>query len=131
MACTPSAAVKLSAYRDGGRDPESLWPVGERPFPNLQYLGLRNADIVDELCVPLVDSQVMQQLRHVDLSEGCLSNVGARELLRLCRNPPPALQRLSLSHNWVGADLRAQLSAGLSGVVVDWGEIVRLRAQQH
>jgi uncharacterized protein (TIGR02996 family) len=47
---------------------------------DLQYLGLMNCEFADDLIEPLANSAVLGRLSELDLSLGCLSDVGADRL---------------------------------------------------
>ncbi len=52
----------------------------ENLFPNLRYLGLRNAQIADEIATTIVNSPLLDQIETLDLSLGVLTDVGGRAL---------------------------------------------------
>ena len=70
--------------------PEHLEPLLERPPPTLRHLALKNAQWIDDLIDPLAASPLLAQLESLDLSMGCLTNDGAREL----RDHEPAFRHL-------------------------------------
>jgi len=90
-------------------------------FPNLRYLGLRNAEIIDRLCVMIVDSEVVTLVETLDLADGTMTNTGARELVRLGKSPPGSLANLNLDHNWIDATWRGRISTALPGVTINFG----------
>mmetsp|Transcript_70355 Transcript_70355/g.165637 ORF Transcript_70355/g.165637 Transcript_70355/m.165637 type:complete len:351 (-) Transcript_70355:47-1099(-) len=90
-------------------------------FPNLRYLGLRNAEIIDRLCVMIVDSEVVTLVETLDLADGTMTNTGARELVRLGASPPGNLTTLNLDHNWIDATWRERIATALPGVAIDFG----------
>jgi hypothetical protein len=90
----------------------------EQLFPKLQYLGLRDSEIADEIAQTLqqLDPPLLKQLKVLDLSLGTLSDVGAAALLEI-----PAITRLeslNLSHHYCSEEMMTKLTA-LPGVAVD------------
>jgi predicted DNA-binding WGR domain protein len=76
-------------------------------FPKLKYLGLRNAQIADDIAAVIVTSPIIDQLETLDLSLGNLSNEGANALLQLVTKKN--LKRLDLHHHYIGKPLQKQL----------------------
>ncbi len=83
---------------DGGV--EDLQPIlaGSR-FPKLNYLGIRNSDIVDDIVPVVVNSPILAQLQVLDLSNGALTDIGARSLLNIPGNIP--MRELNLTHHYM------------------------------
>jgi uncharacterized protein (TIGR02996 family) len=54
--------------------------LSSRELPSLRHLGLRNAQLTDELARALPSSPILRQLKSVDLSLGTLTDEGARAL---------------------------------------------------
>ena len=50
-------------------------------FPNLQYLGLRNCVCADDVAALVADAPVLDKIKVLDLSLGCLGDKGATALL--------------------------------------------------
>ena len=78
-------------------------------FPNLRYLGLRNADIADDIATAIVNSPLLDRVETLDLSLGTLTDIGGRALLNSerVRN----LKKLDLHHHFLSDELMAQLEA--------------------
>jgi hypothetical protein len=55
-------------------------------FPNLHYLGFRNAKNVDDLCAPIAKSAIARRVHVIDLSLGDLTITGAKKLLQNMTN---------------------------------------------
>ncbi len=55
--------------------------VQSSKFPKLEYLGLRDSDMADAVAELLAKSDIVKQLRILDLSLGTLGDVGAEHLL--------------------------------------------------
>ncbi|MDM5177532.1 STM4015 family protein [Massilia sp. DJPM01] len=73
--------------------------VAKLRTPTLEYLGLRDASIADELAEWLAQDEVVACLDTLDLSLGILGDVGAEALF----NSPyvPKLQTLDLEHHYI------------------------------
>jgi hypothetical protein len=100
---------------DGGV--EDLQPLlAAEFFPKLQYLGLRNSEIADDIAAVVVNAPILQQLEVLDLSNGTLSDVGAQALLTLSRDIP--LKELNLSHHYMTPAMVKQLKKELRCKVV-------------
>ena len=75
--------------------------------PSLQYLGLRNAEIADELAQMLATEEAVARLKTLDLSLGTIGDVGAQAL---CKSAyVPQLEKLDLSHHYISAQWQAEL----------------------
>lgn len=70
-----------------------------KAFPNLKYLGLRNAEYTDELVLELVKSPLIESLVELDLSLGTLGVEGAEALLNC--SAVNELDTLNISKNWL------------------------------
>jgi hypothetical protein len=79
-----------------------------RLFPKLKYLGLRNAQIADEIAAVVVNSPVIERIETLDLSLGVLTDEGAKALLKLPASS--TLKNLNLHYNYISADLIEKLS---------------------
>jgi hypothetical protein len=85
--------------------------------PGLRYLGLRDAEIADEVAAWLATQPWVAQLDTLDLSLGTLGDEGAKALLA---SPHlKSLKRLDLSHHYISEPLQNQLRAALPQVVLD------------
>lgn len=77
--------------------------------PKLRYLGLRNAEIADQLAQWLSSQEWLAQLETLDLSLGNIGDRGAQALLDCA-----ALVKLSclnLSHHYISDEMQAKLAA--------------------
>ncbi|MFI6821169.1 STM4015 family protein [Micromonospora sp. NPDC050187] len=102
----------------GTTDVTDLAPLlaGER-FPALRRLGLRNAEIADDLAEALSTATVVPRLERLDLSLGTLGERGAAALL--AGQPLTHLTELDLHHHYLDVETAAALVAALPGVRVD------------
>jgi hypothetical protein len=87
---------------------EDLAPIlsGAR-LPALKYLGLRDAEIADEVAAALAGAAVVARLEILDLSLGMLSDVGAAALL--AGQPLTHLKLLDLHHHFLSQPMIARL----------------------
>jgi len=85
--------------------------------PSLRVLGLRDAQIADELAVWLAAEPWIASLETLDLSLGTLGDIGAQALLA---SPYAAsLKKLDLTHHYISVALQDRLRAAIPGVVLD------------
>jgi len=104
----------------GDADVEDLAPIlAGTGWPALEYLGLRDAEIADEVARALAGAPVVARLRTLDLSLGMLSDAGAAALL--AGQPLIHLRRLDLHHHYLTEPMQARLRDELepAGVEVD------------
>jgi predicted DNA-binding WGR domain protein len=95
---------------------EDLKPIlsGKR-FPKLQYLGLRDSEMADDVAAAVARAPLLQRIRVLDLSLGDLSDQGAEALLA---SPAVAnLEKLDIHHHFVSAPVVKKLKA--LGITVD------------
>jgi hypothetical protein len=90
--------------------------------PRLRYLGLRNAEIADQLAAALATAPVVAQLEVLDLSMGVLTDQGATALLT--GQPLTHLRQLDLHHHYLSDELAGRLRQQVTsaGVEVDLSE---------
>ncbi len=88
-------------------------------WPQLEYLGLRDSEIADQIAEALSGAPVVARLKTLDLSLGLLSDVGAAALL--AGQPLTHLRRLDLHHHFLTEQMSARLRDELEpfGVEVD------------
>jgi len=83
-------------------------PLFARTDLELDHLGLRNAEITDELCRALVDSPLLAKLNELDVSDGCATDDAARILT----TPAFAhLESLDVSENYLSQAACERLEA--------------------
>ncbi|WP_436520566.1 STM4015 family protein [Actinoplanes sp. HUAS TT8] len=89
-------------------------------FPQLCRLGLRNAEIADELAAAVAHAPVVARLESLDLSMGVLSDRGATALL--AGQPLTHLRELHLQHHYMSDETAAAVVAALPETRVDVSE---------
>jgi hypothetical protein len=89
-------------------------------FPQLNYLGLRDSEIADQLAVAVANAPIVQRLKILDLSLGNMGDIGATALL----NSPIInhLEKLDLHHHYISEELTKKL--------IDLSIIVNVDEQQ-
>ncbi|MDQ3300569.1 MAG: TIGR02996 domain-containing protein [Myxococcota bacterium] len=80
-------------------------------FPKLRQLGLRNAEIADELAAALPAARIAARLESLDLSMGTLGDEAAIELAAQGA-AFPALRQLSVDDNYLTEEALTALRAG-------------------
>lgn len=86
-------------------------------LPALRHLGLRDAEIADQVAAAVAGAPIVAQLEVLDLSLGIISDEGAAALLS--GQPLTHLKRLDLHHHYLSKELADRLVAELPGVEVD------------
>ncbi|MGC4808230.1 STM4015 family protein [Micromonospora sp. DT233] len=94
--------------------------AGER-FPALRRLGLRNAEIADDIAEALATAPVVRRLTALDLSLGTLGDRGALALID--GQPLTHLSKLDLHHHYIGDETADAVRAALPGVQVDLDDL--------
>ena len=71
-------------------------------LPRLKYLGLRNSEWVNDIAEKIANSPVLSSLMVLDLSLGCLDDVGSDDLLK---SPYlKGLEELDLHHHYISEE---------------------------
>ncbi|WP_229068164.1 STM4015 family protein [Actinoplanes sp. DH11] len=97
---------------------DDLAPIlAGRSLPALTHLGLRNAEIADEVAAAVAAAPVVARLTVLDLSMGTLGDAGVEALLT--GQPLTHLERLDVSHHYLSPELAQRLTDELPGVTVD------------
>ncbi|BEL02880.1 STM4015 family protein [Actinoplanes sichuanensis] len=97
---------------------DDLAPIlAGRSLPALTYLGLRNAEIAEELAAAVAAAPIVARVTDLDLSLGVLGDAGAETLL--AGQPLTHLRRLNLSHHFMSTETAQRVVDELPGVEVD------------
>lgn len=93
---------------DATRD--DLAPIlSGRQFPALEYLGLRDSEMADEVAAAVANAPVLERVAVLDLSLGALSDAGATALLA---SPAVArLRKLDIHHHYCSDEMVGRLKA--------------------
>ena len=91
--------------------------LAQLAVPTLKYLGLRDAEIADDLAVWLTEEPLVAQLDILDLSLGTIGDTGAAALLN--GSQLGNLKRLDLSHHYISEENQAKLKALPFAVALD------------
>ncbi|WKL03555.1 STM4015 family protein [Paenibacillus amylolyticus] len=79
---------------------EDVLPLLEKGlFSKLEYLGLKNSEIQDEIAKAAADAPILDQLQVLDLSEGTLTDEGAEALMK--SDKIQKLKHLNLSYHYM------------------------------
>jgi len=91
-------------------------------LPSLTHLGLRDAEIADQVAAAVASAPIVARLRTLDLSMGLLSDTGAAALLT--GQPLTHLAALDLHHHFMSEPMMDRLRAELepAGVALDVGD---------
>lgn len=81
-------------------------------FPRLEYLGIADSEIQDELAQVVLESKYMRQIHTLDLSCGTLTDKGGALLLETLP-AYPNIKRLDLHHHYLSDEMVGKLK-GLS-----------------
>lgn len=107
-----------TSHYGGDSTVEDLAPIlAAIRLPQVTTLGLRDAEIADQVAEALAGAPVIAQLHTLDLSLGMLSDRGAEALL--AGQPLTHLKRLDLHHHYLSEEMAARLVAELPAVDVD------------
>lgn len=97
---------------------DDLEPIlAGRSLPALTHLGLRNAEIAEELAAAVAAAPIVSRLTSLDLSLGVLGDAGAASLL--AGQPLTHLESLSLHHHFMSPEMSQRVVDDLPGVTVD------------
>lgn len=89
---------------------------GDR-FPELQYLGLRDSEITDQIAAAVPDAPIVERLKVLDLSKGTLGDEGAGALLGA--NNLGGLDKLDLHHHYMSDDMMTRLQQRMAELGVE------------
>ena len=79
-------------------------------FPKLQYLGISDSEIQDELAEVVVNSRYMNQIETLDLSNGTLTDKGGELILQ--KIPAcPNIKKLDLHYHYLTDGMMEKLKA--------------------
>lgn len=82
-------------------------------FPKLQYLGLRNSDIADEIAASLPKAEILEIIKELDLSKGTMTDKGAKALLSNEKIKGGNIKILSVKSNFISSNVCQKLKNDL------------------
>lgn len=82
--------------------------LAESNFPKLEYLGLNDSDMQDEVTELIINSKYMAQISTLDLSNGSLSDAGG-ELLLEALPKYPNIKMVDLHYHYLSEEMMAKL----------------------
>ena len=92
---------------------EDLQPVlSGQLYPNLQFLGLMNSPIANEIAAAIVNSPIVDRIEELDLTMGNMDDVGVQSLHGLAEKRN--LKRVNISHHYASETAVQKLRAALS-----------------
>lgn len=102
---------------------EDLMPIfSGKLFPKLRYLGLRNAQLADQVAAAVATSPIVAQVEVLDLSLGCLGNAGVEALV--ASPAVKGLKRLDIHHHYASSKVAKKLKGlGIAQVDIRQGDV--------
>ncbi len=94
---------------DGNKDTIKAL-LEESDFPKLEYLGIEDSEIQDELAEVVLESKYMKQLHTLDLANGTLTDKGG-ELLRGKLPSYPNVKVLDVHYHYMSEEMEEKLKA--------------------
>jgi len=90
-------------------------------FPKLEYLGLRDSEIADEIAEAVAEASILDQVHTLDLSLGTLSDKGAEALFKSSKIRK--LKKLDLHFHYMSGSMVAKIKTlGISTDVSEQNE---------
>ncbi len=93
-----------------------LQPIFCKVLPQLEILGLKNADFQNEIAKGMTTSTILGRIRSLDMSMGTMTDQGAKDILDHA-DKFKHLTSLDLSENFISDDLCKQLSTAFGDIV--------------
>lgn len=87
-------------------------------FPKLEYLGIADSEIQDELTAVVLDCKYIDSITTLDLSCGTITDKGGELLLRKLPELKN-LKKLDLSYNYLSDEMKEKLTAAAPAVEMD------------
>lgn len=82
--------------------------LSQADFPSLEYLGIADSEIQDELAAVVLDSKYMKQITTLDLSCGSLTDAGGELILQKLPSYPN-VKALDLHYHYLSDDMTRKL----------------------
>lgn len=87
-------------------------------FPKLEYLGITDSEIQDELTKVVLESKFMGQIHTLDLSAGTLTDEGGELLLEKVPQYPN-IKKLDLHYHYLSDEMMKRMETELVGIELD------------
>ena len=87
-------------------------------FPELEYLGIADSEIQDELTAVVLDCKYIDSITTLDLSCGTITDKGGELLLKKLPGLKN-LKKLDLSYNYLSDEMKEKLTAAAPAVEMD------------
>ncbi|MCI6580614.1 MAG: STM4015 family protein [Oscillospiraceae bacterium] len=87
-------------------------------FPELEYLGIADSEIQDELTAVVLDCKYIDSITTLDLSCGTITDKGGELLLKKLPELKN-LKKLGLSYNYLSDEMKEKLTAAAPAVEMD------------
>lgn len=87
-------------------------------FPKLEYLGIADSEIQDELTAVVLDCKYIDRITTLDLSCGTITDKGGELLLKKLPELKN-LKKLDLSYNYLSDEMKDKLTAAAPAVEMD------------
>ena len=87
-------------------------------FPKLEYLGIADSEIQDELTAVVLDCKYIDRITTLDLSCGTITDKGGELLLKKLPELKN-LKKLDLSYNYLSDEMKEKLTAAAPAVEMD------------
>jgi hypothetical protein len=100
--------VGIEDYGFDGNESTVKELLEKSDFPNLDYLGIVDSEIQDELTEVVLGSKYMEQIRVLDLSLGTLTDKGGRLLLEKIGNWPN-IKKLDIHYHYLSDEIKDKL----------------------
>lgn len=84
--------------------------LAEADFPKLEYLGIEDSEIQDELAQVVLESKYMKQIHTLDLANGTLTDKGGEMLLEKLPQYPN-IKVLDVHYHYMSDDMAEKLKA--------------------
>ncbi len=84
--------------------------LAESDFPKLEYLGIEDSEIQDELARVVLESKYMKQIHTLDLSNGTLTDKGGQMILEKLPQYPN-IKVLDVHYHYMSDDMAEKLKA--------------------
>jgi len=104
-------------YYGDGTPADVEWLLAGGMFPKLEYLGLRDSVVQDDIAAAVAHAPIVARIKTLDLSLGTLGDEGAAALL--AGQPLGHLEKLDLQHHYISEAMQDRLRQAWPDVEID------------